>query len=152
MHLTFHDRQTKENAVAELKTKPHAGSVDAFLASVSDETKRQDCAVLRRLMEKITGAEARLWGPSIVGFGSYHYRYESGREGDWFLTGFSPRKRNLTIYVMAGFSRYEELLAKLGKHKTGKSCLYVNRLADLDLEVLAELIESSVEHVRKSNA
>lgn len=136
--------------MAELKTKPHSGSVDAFLEAVPDETKREDCFVLRRLMEKVTGAEARLWGPSIVGFGSYHYRYESGREGDWFLAGFSPRKRDLTVYVMAGFSRYGELLGKLGKHKTGKSCLYVKRLADVDLGVLEELIASSVEHVRKS--
>ena len=138
--------------MAELKTRPHDGDVDAFLSSVDNETRRRDCRVLVDLMREITGAEPRLWGPSIVGFGSYHYRYASGREGDWFLSGFSPRKRSLTLYVMAGFSRYDELLSKLGKHTTGRSCLYVKRLADVDMEVLETLIRASVEHVRASEA
>ncbi len=136
--------------MAELKTKPTDDSVDQFLAGVEDATRQQDCLAVRALMEEITGAPAKMWGPSIVGFGDYHYKYESGREGDWFLAGFSPRKANLTLYIMAGFSRYEELLAKLGKYKTGKSCLYVKKLADVNLEVLRELIRASVEHMAQS--
>ncbi len=92
-----------------------------------------------------------MWGASIVGFGNYRYKYQSEREGDWFVSGFSPRKQNLTLYVMSGFSRYDELLAKLGKHKTGKSCLYVNKLEDVDLDVLAEMIETSVTNVNQGN-
>jgi hypothetical protein len=99
-------------------------------------------------MKRVTGAEPRLWGAVMVGFGSYHYRYESGREGDWFVTGFSPRKGNLTLYIMAGFDRYPELLERLGKFKTGKSCLYVKKLADVDEQVLVELIAASVDHMR----
>ena len=137
-------------AVAELKTKPSGASVEAFLEGVGDEARREDCRTLLALMRRVTGAEPEMWGPSIVGFGSYHYRYASGREGDWFLTGFSPRKRDLTLYVMAGFEGYEDLLARLGPHKTGKSCLYVKRLADLDLEVLEALIAASVEHMREA--
>ena len=101
------------------------------------------------MMKEVTGAEPQMWGPSIVGFGAYHYKYESGREGDWFLVGFSPRKQNLTLYIMAGFKRYEELLAKLGKHKTGKSCLYLNKLADVDEEVLRQMVAASVEYLSK---
>lgn len=138
--------------MAELKTRPHDGDVDAFLESVEDETRRRDCRVLLELMRQIIGAEPRLWGPSIVGFGSYHFRYESGREGDWFLAGFSPRKRDLTVYVMAGFARYEELMPKLGKHRTGKSCLYLKKLADVDSDVLEELIRGSVEHLRSKSS
>ncbi len=93
-----------------------------------------------------------MWGPSIVGFGTYHYKYASGREGDWFLTGFSPRKQNLTLYIMAGFKRYDELLNKLGKYKTGKSCLYIRNLDDVDVDVLRELVKQSVEHVARSHA
>lgn len=134
--------------MAELKTKPTGDDVTTFLDAVADPQRREDCHTLRGLMERVTGAEARMWGPSIVGFGSYHYVYESGREGDWFLTGFSPRKGDLTLYIMAGFDRYEALMARLGKHKTGKSCLYVKRLADLDLDVLEELVTRSVEHTQ----
>lgn len=133
--------------MAELKTQPHDGDVDAFLATVDDK-RRPDCETLRDLMTRVTGAEAKMWGPSIVGFGTYHYRYESGREGDWLVTGFSPRKANLSLYIMAGFSRFDELLAQLGKFKTGKSCLYVHSLADVDMDVLETLVRSSVEHVR----
>ncbi len=92
-----------------------------------------------------------MWDASIVGFGNYRYKYQSGREGDWFVSGFSPRKQNLTLYIMSGFSRYDELLAKLGKHKTGKSCLYINKLEDINLDVLAEMIETSVENVNQGN-
>jgi len=103
-------------------------------------------------MREVTGCEPKMWGPSIVGFGRYHYKYESGREGDWPLTGFSPRKQALTVYIMAGFRRYEELLDRLGKHKTGKSCLYLKRLEDVDLEVLRELVHESVEQVAERYA
>jgi hypothetical protein len=138
--------------MAELKTKRNDQSVEEFLSGVADEKRRRDCFTVMELMKEATGAEPVMWGGSIVGFGSYHYRYESGREGDWFLTGFSPRKQSLTLYVMAGFERYGALLKRLGKYKTGKSCLYVNRLDDVDLTTLRELIEQSVEHVARTYA
>ena len=134
--------------MSELKTRPTASSVDAFIDAVDEEHKRADCRVVARLMAEITGAEGVMWGSSIVGFGSYHYRYASGREGDFFEAGFSPRKRALTIYVMAGFAEYEDLLARLGKYATGKSCLYVKRLADVDLDVLREMLIRSVAYIR----
>jgi len=135
--------------MAELKTKPNEQSVEAFLNSVEDEKKRQDCLTILEMMKQITKAEPQMWGTSMVGFGTYHYKYESGREGDWFVAGFSPRKQNLTLYIMAGFSRYDELLSKLGKFKTGKSCLYIKKLEDVDLPTLKELIKQSVAHVSK---
>ena len=135
--------------MAELKTKAHDGDVDSFLASVEHDRRREDSFVVLELMKKITKEQPRMWGPSIVGFGDYHYTYASGHEGDWFLTGFSPRKQALTLYIMAGFDRYEELMAKLGKYKTGKSCLYVNKLEDVDMKVLTELIKQSVAHMKK---
>jgi hypothetical protein len=100
-------------------------------------------------MEEATGEKAEMWGDNIVGFGTYRYKYESGREGEWFLTGFSPRKANLTLYIMSGFSRYQELLGRLGKHKTGKSCLYINRLEDIDIKVLRRLVRESVAHLKR---
>ncbi|MGD8495049.1 MAG: DUF1801 domain-containing protein [Gemmatimonadales bacterium] len=133
--------------MAENKTQPTDASVTAFLDAVEDETRRSDARRVLELMRDVTGEEPRMWGPSIVGFGDYHYRYESGREGDWFLTGFAPRKANLVLYIMSGFPRHAELMERLGKHRTGKSCLYVNRFDDLDLDVLRELIRRSVEHV-----
>lgn len=136
--------------MAELKTRPNNASVRQFLDGVEDETKRQDCQTLLDLMGRTTGEEPKMWGGSIVGFGTYHYRYESGREGDWFLTGFSPRKQNLSIYVMSGFRGYGSLLERLGKHKTGKACLYVKRLSDVDLEVLEEMVSLSVEKMASS--
>jgi hypothetical protein len=134
--------------MAELKTRPAGGEreVKAFLAAIPDAAKRADAGVVLALMREVTGKPPQLWGGSIVGFGSYHYKYASGHEGDWFLTGFSPRKQ-VTLYIMAGFTRYEALLAKLGKFKTGKSCLYVNKLADVDLTVLRQLVKASAEHV-----
>lgn len=135
--------------MAELKTKRSEASVDAFLKGVADETRRRDCETLLGLMKKVTRAEPKMWGPSIVGFGSYRYKYKTGREGDWFLAGFSPRSQDLTLYVMAGNDRFPELLAKLGKHKTGKSCLYVKRLADVDLAVLEKLLVASVRQVKE---
>ncbi|MCA9965122.1 MAG: DUF1801 domain-containing protein [Anaerolineales bacterium] len=133
--------------MCELKTQKHDGSVAAFLNSVENERKRSDSFTLLELMQEVTGAEAAMWGSSIVGFGSYHYTYASGREGDWFVAGFAPRKQNLTLYIMAGFDGYETLLARLGKHKTGKSCLYINKLADVDMAVLRELVQRSVDHM-----
>lgn len=138
--------------MAELKTRPDDGSVEAFLESVENERRREDAFTVPDVMKRVTGEEPVMWGPSIVGFGSYHYRYESGREGDWFAAGFSPRKQSLTLCIMSGFSRHDELMAKLSKHKSGKACLYINRLDDVDLEVLEELIRASVEHVSKSDA
>jgi hypothetical protein len=135
--------------MADLKTRPTGGDVDAFVRAIADETRREDCLKLLELMGRVTGVAPRMWGSSIVGFGSYHYQYASGREGDWFLTGFSPRKRDLTLYIMAGFEGYGDLLARLGPHRTGKSCLYVKRLADLDLEVLEALVAASVKHMQE---
>ncbi len=114
--------------MAELKNKQTKASVEKFLNSVSDKKRRVECNTILQLMKQITKCKPKMWGSSMVEFGSYHYKYESGREGDWFITGFSPRKQNLTLYVMAGFEGYAELMKKLGKHKTGKSCLYVKRL------------------------
>lgn len=134
--------------MAELKTKPTGEPVKAFLDSIADDTKRDDSFEILEMMKEATDAEPQMWGPGIIGFGHYHYKYESGREGDWFLVGFSPRKQNLTLYIMSGFSRYPELLARLGKHSTGKSCLYVKRLNDIDKNVLREMIRLSVQYMR----
>ncbi|MCK6630390.1 MAG: DUF1801 domain-containing protein [Anaerolineae bacterium] len=136
--------------MAELKTKPTGQSVEAFLQEVSDEQKRQDCFTVLELMRRITGEEPKMWGSSMVGFGRYHYKYSSGQEGDYFLTGFSPRKQNLTLYIMAGFEQYEPLLQKLGKHTTGKSCLYIKRLKDVDLPTLEELIRQSIHSMKQT--
>ncbi|MEW5987493.1 MAG: DUF1801 domain-containing protein [Chloroflexota bacterium] len=138
--------------MAELKTKLTEQSVEAFLNTVADERKRQDCYTILELMREATGAEPKMWGDSIVGFGRYHYKYASGREGDWFLAGFSPRKQNLTLYIMGGFDTYEELMVQLGKYTTGKSCLYVKRLADVNLQVLQELVRQSAAHVSSTNS
>ncbi len=135
--------------MAELKTKPTRASVKAFLDTVEDERKRSDCRDVIKLMTSVTGKKPKMWGTSIVGFGRYHYKYQSGREGDWPITGLSPRKQNLTIYVMLGVSRYESLMKKLGKYKTSKSCLYVKSLDDIDCKVLARLIERSVADMKK---
>ena len=137
--------------MAELKTKMNDASVDAFLNTVVDERKRQDCFTLVDLMTEATGAQPRMWGDSIVGFGEYHYKYASGREGNWFLAGFAPRKQNLTLYIMSGFDQYDGLLGKLGKHSTGKSCLYIKRLDDVDMATLRELVVESVQHMIQNN-
>jgi hypothetical protein len=129
--------------MAELKTKPTNASVADFLAAVPDEQRREDCWSVAKIMEKATRAKARMWGPSIVGFGDRKYKGASG-ETDWFIIGFSPRKKSLTLYLM-GLARYKELLEALGKHKTsGGGCLYINRLADVDVDVLQKLIRRSV--------
>jgi hypothetical protein len=137
--------------MAELKTQKTDASVDEYLNAVEDERKRKDSFAILDLMREVTGEEPAMWGPSIIGFGSYHYKYASGREADWFLTGFAPRKQNLTLYIMSGFDDYDALLADLGKHKTGKSCLYVNKLDDIDLDILRELVKQSVAHMAETN-
>jgi len=137
--------------MAELKTRPNDQSVEAFLNSVEQGQKRDDSFAILELMEEATGEEAKMWGDSIVGFGTYRYKYASGREGDWMLTGFSPRRQNLTLYIMSGFDEYDALLGKLGKHKTGKSCLYINKLADVDVETLKELVRRSAELMAATN-
>lgn len=135
--------------MAKIQTIPTGASVDAFLSGVADESRRRDSLTLVRIMKDATGEEPQMWGPSIVGFGSYHYIYASGREGDSPLIGFSPRKQALTLYIMVGSHRYQELMDKLGKHKTGKACLYIKRLSDVNLEVLIELVAESVEYMRR---
>ena len=133
--------------MAELKTKPNEQSVTDFLQAVPDERKREDSFAIMELMKEVTGLEPKMWGDTMIGFGTYHYKYASGREGDWFVTGFSPRKQNLTLYIMSGFDEYDELMKKLGKYKTGKACLYINKLEDVDLSVMKELIQKSVTHM-----
>ena len=137
--------------MAELKTKPTQHSVKDFIDAIEDEQLRKDCRTVSRIMKRVTKATPKMWGPGMVGFGSYDYKYASGRDADWFLAGFAPRKQNLTLYIMSGFQKYNTLLKKLGKHKIGKSCLYVKRLDDVDIDVLTQLIEDSVAHLRKSN-
>ncbi|MBD3298968.1 MAG: DUF1801 domain-containing protein [candidate division Zixibacteria bacterium] len=134
--------------MARARTKGDAGGVQDVLDRIADEQQREDAQVLLKMMKSVTRKEPVLWGPGMIGFGSYHYKYDSGREGDWFLTGFSPRKNNLSIYIMAGFDRYPELMDKLGKYKTGKSCLYVKRLDDIDLKILKQLVTQSVRDTR----
>ncbi|MEX2540688.1 MAG: DUF1801 domain-containing protein [Trueperaceae bacterium] len=139
--------------MTELKTKPTADSVNAFLARVEDDQRSQDCLELLDLLRDVTKEEPKMWGSSMVGFGSYHYRYASGHEGDTFLTGFSPRKRNLTLYMNCDMSVFEsepDLTARLGKFKSGKGCLYLNKLDDVDRGVLRTLVERSVEHLRST--
>ena len=136
--------------MAELKTKENEQSVDAFLDGVADEGKRRDCRTVLELMKDVTKAEPKMWGSSMVGFGRYRYKYASGREGDWFLTGFAPRKQSLTLYIMPGFGRYGALLEKLGKFKTGKSCLYIKKLEDVDLPTLRELVALSAKHIAQT--
>lgn len=135
--------------MAELKTKVNDASVSDFLNSVEHTQRREDSLVILDMMKEATGTEPKMWGTTIVGFGIHHYTYESGREADWFQVGFSPRKRQLVLYIMPGFSRYEELLSQLGKHKTGKSCLYINKLDDIDQNVLKELIEASINELHE---
>jgi hypothetical protein len=138
--------------MAELKTQPNEQSVEDFLNAVENETKRQDSFTILELMKQETGAEPIMWGDSIVGFGTYKYKYASGREGEWPVIGFSPRVQDLTLYIMSGFDEYDALLNNLGKHSTGKSCLYIKKLEDVDQEVLRELVSKSVEHMKETNA
>ena len=126
--------------MAEAKTKPTEKTVDSFIATVEDDKVRADCYTIINLMEKVTGEKPKMWGPAIVGFGKYTYKYESGRSGEICMTGFSPRKANITLYVLAGFPGQAELLDKLGKHTSGKGCLYIKKLADINIDVLESLI------------
>jgi len=137
--------------MAELKTKKNDASVERFLNAVDHPKRREDAWRVLEIMKKVTKEEPKMWGPSIVGFGSYHYRYASGQEGDWMLVGFSPRKTALSVYIMSGFDAYDELMSQLGKYKTGKSCLYINKLEDVDLKVLENLIKQSVAYMKKAN-
>lgn len=130
--------------MAELKTKETKASVREFLASLDDKQKRADCKVIARMMREATGKKAKMWGKTIVGFDKYDYKYASGQSGTFMITGFSPRVQNLVVYIMPGFSKYAGLMKKLGKYKTGKSCLYIKRLEDVDQNVLARLIRMSV--------
>lgn len=138
--------------MAELKTKETDESVEEFLNGLSDQGRREDCFKVLALMRDTVKAPPKMWGGSIVGFGNYRYKYESGREGDWFIAGFSPRKDNLTLYIMPGIERYSELLKRLGKYKTGKSCLYIRKLADIDVSVLEKLVEEAVAWMSKSQS
>ncbi len=136
--------------MAELKTKANDASVAEFLKGIKDERTREDCKAIAKIMSTVTGSKPRMWGTSIVGFGKYHYQYDSGREGEWFLAGFSPRKQNLTLYCMGGFQG--DLIKKLGKYKTGGSCLYIKRLEDVDVPTLKKLVEKSVAVAKKRDA
>lgn len=125
------------------KTSINEGDVMAFLNGLEDEKRKVDSFKTLEIMSNITNEEPKMWGGSIVGFGDYHYKYESGREGDFFKVGFSPRKQNLTLYIMAGFDKFEELMSQLGKYKTGKSCLYIKKIEDVDIDILKELVTES---------
>ena len=135
--------------MAEVKTKQNDLSVDAYLDAVADEARRQDCRALVKLMSAVTKHAPKMWGDSIVGFGAYHYKYASGHEGDTCSVGFSSRKGDISIYILSGFEQHDALLAKLGKHKVGKACLYVRRLSDIDLPILEQLVSRSVAEIRR---
>ena len=134
--------------MSDLKTKQNKQSVTKFLAAIDDLEQKKDAKVIAKLMREVTGARASMWGDAIVGYGKYRFRYASGREGDWFLTGFSPRKDSFSLYIMDGLKEHQEILRRLGKYKSGKSCLYVKRLSDIDVDVLRELIQDSVARKR----
>ncbi len=136
--------------MAENKTSPTKASVTEFVNAIEDRQKRADAKAVAAMMRRATGKRAKMWGPAIVGYGEYHYKYDSGREGDFMITGFSPRKQALTVYIMPGFSHFKEEMDKLGMYKTGRSCLYIKRLADVDSKVLERLITKSVKHMRKN--
>jgi hypothetical protein len=137
--------------MSDAKTKPTGVDVEGFLNTIVDEQQRADSRVISGMLQEITGEAPQMWGPSIIGFGSYHYRYASGHEGDSFISGFSPRKQNITLYLVYGFERHEELMQQLGKHKIGKACLYIKRLDDVNVDVLRELVTRSVAEVKASN-
>ena len=138
--------------MAELKTKLNDASVTDFLNRIADEQKRKDCFEVLKMMKQAAKAEPKMWGTSIIGFGSYHYKSASGREGDWMLIGFSPRKQNITLYIMPGFERNKDLLKKLGKHSvSGGSCLYIKKLSDVDTKILKELVGNSIKVMKKKS-
>jgi hypothetical protein len=138
--------------MAELKTKPTQASVKDFLNQIPDKERRDDCFAIAKIMEEVTGDKPKMWGPSIVGFGTYHYKYASGREGDWPVTGFSPRKKDLTLYMMMGFEKHADLMKQLGKYSNAKSCLYIKRLSDIHVPTLKKLIKSSVKDLKNYSA
>jgi hypothetical protein len=137
--------------MAELKTKATTASVDAFLDALPDGEMRKDCRAIVGLMRKATQAEPRMWGAGLVGFGRYHYKYASGREGEWMLTAFAPRKNRITLYVMPGSEGHGELMAKLGRYTGGKSCIHIKRLTDLHLPTLKKLLDQSVRHLKRTS-
>ena len=137
--------------MAELKTKLNDASVDDFLNAIKDEQVRKDCRAIADMMQKATKAKPQMWGSPFVGFGTRRYKYASGREIDWMLIAFSPRKQNITLYISSGFEGYDELMAQLGKHSCGKGCLYIKRLSDVHLPTLNKLINASVKHMLKTN-
>ena len=139
-------------ANAENKTQPTATSVTYYLATLQPDQKRKDATSVNTMMRRVTGELLKMWGDSIIGFGQQHYKYESGREGDWFLVGFAPRKANLVLYITPGFKEYKPLMKNLGKHKIRNSCLYINKLADVDLKVLEKLVARSVDHMREQGS
>ena len=135
--------------MAEQKTKPTNESVKDFLNQIPEPERRADCFEVAKIMEEITGEKPKMWGPSIVGFGSYRYKYASGREGDWPMTSFSPRKKDLTLYIMMGFEKHADLMEKLGKHSTSKSCLYIKRLSDVHIPTLKKLIKIGLKDLKE---
>jgi Domain of unknown function (DU1801) len=137
--------------MTDIKTKPTDASVDDFLNSIKDEQVRKDCWTIVDIMQQATNAKPQMWGSSIVGFGSRQYKYASGRDINWMLTAFSPRKKNITLYISPGFEQYDELMAQLGKYTSGKSCVYIKRLSDVHLPTLKKLIKASVKHMLKTN-
>ena len=136
--------------MAENKTRATKASVTEFIKAIDDPVRRADVRKVATMMRKATGKRAKMWGSSIVGYGTYRYKYASGREGEFMMAGYSPRKQALTVYIMAGFSKYGSLMARLGKYKTGKSCLYIKRLSDIDEQILQRLINESVAYMRKT--
>ena len=135
--------------MSDLKTRPTDASVEAFIDAVDHPRRREDAHILLDLMRRVTGEKPVMWGPAIVGFGRYSYRYASGKEYDWPIVGFSPRKQNLSIYILLGFGESGDQLSRLGKHKTGKSCLYINKLADVDMDVLETLVRTTVAEMKR---
>ena len=135
--------------MAELKTKKTGTSVEDFLASIENDRRREDARAVTALMRNVTGLKPKMWGPSIIGFGQYHYKYDSGHEGDMCMIGLSPRKQRLVLYIMPGFKGQEAMLKRLGKHKTGKSCLYLKKLADVDEDVLEAMIREAFDFMRQ---
>ena len=144
----MHAQHAKGLTLSKPKTIPNEASIVDFLEKQENPIRKRDCFSLIEIMKRLTGEEPQMWGSSIIGFGTYHFRYDSGREGDWFLVGFSPRKQALTLYIMSGFKKHDSLMAQLGKHKTGKSCLYIKTLDDVDLDILEDLIRHSVAYVK----
>lgn len=137
--------------MAEIKTKPGEENIHDFLNTITPDNKKKDAFQLLELFQKITGLQPQLWGGAIIGFGKYQYQQKGGQKGEWFLTGFSPRKSNISIYTMAGFEQYESLLKQLGKHKTGTGCLYINKLADIDIAILEKIALTSFEEMKKKS-